>query len=566
MIQTIKMTIAETLAKNEALAALGAEQLCAMLMYPPDNSMGDIALPCFRFAKEMRLSPDKVAASIADSFACECISEVLTAGGYLNFRINAQYLAQTTLSAVAVSENYGSDGSGVGSTIVLDYSAPNIAKPFHVGHLCSTLTGHSLKKLFEFAGYKCVGVNHLGDWGTQFGKLIVAYKLWGDKAKIEAGGIDELVAIYVKYHDEAAKDPTLDDKARQAFAALEAGDPECIEIWKWFNDVSLAEYDKIYSLLNIEFESNLGESFYFDKVAPQVEIMRDKGVLSIDDGASIVSLEEEGMPPCLILKSDGSTIYAARDIAAAVYRKETYDFSRCIYVTSNGQSLHFKQFFTVLAKMGYEWADKLVHIAHGTLSFGKAKLATRTGNVILLRDLFDAAITKAASIIAEKRPDEEVCMKTAQSIGVGAVVYNYLSSNREKDADFSMEDALSFDGNTGPYVQYTYARCCSVLSKVDGTLADWSGVELCSEERDVVMLLAQFPEKIAAAMRDYQPAVITRYVYDLAGAFNKFYHHCPILAAPDEATKALRVEVTRAVKAVLERGLGLICMETPERI
>jgi len=565
MIQTIKMNIAAALTQNGALA-LNAEQICSMLTYPPDNSMGDIALPCFRFAKEMKMSPDKVAASIADSFVCEGVSDIATAAGYLNFRIDPQYLAKTTLSAVVGSDNYGSDSSGVGETIVIDYSSPNIAKPFHIGHLCSTLTGHSLKKIFEFAGYKCVGVNHLGDWGTQFGKQIVAYRLWGDKDKIEAGGIDELVAIYVKFHEEAEADPSLEDKAREVFAELEAGDAECMELLKWFNEVSLAEYQTIYSLLGIDFDVTLGESFFFGKVAPQVEIMREKGILSIDDGASVVSLEDEKMPPCLILKSNGSTIYAARDIAAAVYRMETYDFSRCIYVTSNGQSLHFKQFFTVLGKMGYEWADKLIHIAHGTLSFGGAKLATRTGNVILLRDLFDAAITKAAGIIAEKRPDEEVCMKTAQSIGVGAVVYNYLSSNREKDADFSIEDALSFDGNTGPYVQYTYARCCSVLSKVDGDLEDWNGVELCSEERDVVMLLAQFPEKIAAAMRDYQPAVITRYVYDLAGAFNKFYHHCPILAAPDEATKSLRVEVTRAVKAVLERGLSLICMECPERI
>ncbi|MBQ7363719.1 MAG: arginine--tRNA ligase [Clostridia bacterium] len=554
---------------------LTEDEIFGMLEYPPDKNMGDLALPCFRLSKTLRRSPVDIAKTLKDSFFCEEFSEVSALGGYLNFKISPSKFARRVVTDVLThGEKYGSGMTGEGKTVVLDYSSPNVAKPFHIGHLGTTVIGHSLKLLHEFEGYKCVGINYLGDWGTQFGKLIVAYKLWGDKKTIEEGGVDELVKLYVRINNEIkaeeeasgdSKHSDLGDRSRAEFAKLEHGDGENLELWRWFVSVSLEEYEKTYRQLGIEFDSYKGESFYTDKMPAQVEKLRNMGLLELDDGASIVNLEKWNMPVCLILKRDGTTLYPTRDIAAAVYRYDTYKFDKEIYVTSAAQSLHFAQWFKVVELMGYEWHDKLVHVPYGTVSINGAKLATRTGNVILLKDLFREAIARVAEITREKHPDEAECMEIAEKVGVGAIVFYYLSNNRMRDINFMMEDALSFEGNTGPYVQYTYARTCSVLERVTGDVA-MTEAELSDVEFELAKTLSVFPERISAALAEYEPSIVTRYILDLAAAFNRFYHECKIVTCEDEALKSSRVALTKAANTVLKTALRLICMQTPDKI
>ena len=568
--------LAECVSNKFGEGLLSADEIFAMLEYPPDKTMGDIALPCFRLSKSLRRSPVDIAASLAESFSCEEFSSVSAVGGYLNFKISPAAFSRRVVSDIEkLGDKYGSGMMGEGKTVVLDYSSPNVAKPFHIGHLGTTVIGHSLKLLHEFEGYKCVGINYLGDWGTQFGKLIVAYKLWGDKTKIEEGGVDELVKLYVRINNEikaeedacpeGEKHSKLADDARAEFSKLEHNDEENIALWKWFVSVSLEEYEKTYRQLGISFDSYKGESFYTDKMPAQVEKLRELGLLEIDDGASIVNLDKWNMPVCLILKRDGSTLYPTRDIAAAVYRQNTYNFDKAIYVTSAQQSLHFAQWFKVVELMGYEWYDKLVHVPYGTVSINGAKLATRTGNVVLLKDLFEEAISRVAEITREKHPDEAECMAIAEQVGVGAIVFYYLSNNRMRDINFMMEDALSFDGNTGPYVQYTYARTCSVLEKAD-CKAELVASELSEVEFELAKTLSVFPERVASAISDYEPSIVTRYILDLAAAFNRFYHECKILSCEDEAVKSSRVALTRAANQVLKTALHLICMKSPEKI
>ena len=569
---TIKNMISDEIAKKltaiNADAGLDGATVCAMLEYPPDEKMGDLALPCFKLSKVLRMAPVKIAATIAEEFKCEAVARVEAVNGYFNIYLDGEYLARKVISEVeAKGEKYGAPTKlGEGKTVVLDYSSPNVAKPFHIGHLGTTVIGHSLKKLHEFAGYKCVGINYLGDWGTQFGKLIVAYHKWGNAEIVEEGGVDALVELYVKINNAIAEDAALADEARAEFRKLEEGDEENIRLWKWFVDISLAEYQKTYKQLGIEFDSYKGESFYTDKMPAQVQKLRDMGLLKIDDGASIVDLEPYGMTPCLILKRDGSTLYPTRDIAAAVYRKETYDFDKMIYVTSAGQSLHFAQWFKVVELMGYDWFDKLVHVPYGTVSINGAKLATRTGNVILLRDLFAESIAKVAAIMDEKNPNLENKDKISEAVGVGAIVFYYLSNNRIRDINFMMEDALSFEGNTGPYVQYTYARTCSVLSKS----ADYDkNAELTitsADETALLKTLSRFEEVVREAIAAYEPSVVTRYILDVAGAYNRFYHNCSILGAENEAVRSTRLALTSAANTVLGNAFGLICLAKTEKI
>ena len=582
---TLKKKTAELLAKavselfGEGLLTEG--EIFEMLEYPPDRSMGDIALPCFRLSKSLRKAPPMIASALAEKISCEEFSEINAMGGYLNFRISpTAFASRVVLDIGALGDKYGSPMNGEGKTVVLDYSSPNVAKPFHIGHLGTTVIGHSLKLLHEFAGYSCVGINYLGDWGTQFGKLIVAYKKWGNKEVIEKGGVDELVKLYVRINNEIKAEeeeslktlpegskPTsaLGDESRAEFTKLEHGDEGNLELWRWFVSVSLAEYEKTYKLLNITFDSYKGESFYTDKMPAQVEKLRNMGLLEIDDGASIVNLDKWNMPVCLILKRDGSTLYPTRDIAAAVYRKGEYNFDKAIYVTSAAQSLHFAQWFKVVELMGYDWYDKLVHVPYGTVSINGAKLATRTGNVILLRDLFDEAIKRVYEITKEKHPDEDECREISEKVGVGAVIFYYLSNNRIRDINFVMEEALSFDGNTGPYVQYTYARTCSILEKAgdEGKMTD---APLGEVEFELAKTLSRFPERVNAAIADYEPSVITRYILDLAADFNRFYHDCKIAACEDEKLRSSRLALTSATRQVLKTALGLICMQTPEKI
>ena len=537
----IANSILEAIAALWPAAALSADEIEGMLEYPPDEAMGHLAFPCFKLSRVLRAAPPAIASSIAEKIGTTDMAKISVAGGYLNIHLGDAYLVDSVLSAIEdKGEKYGSSDMGAGKNVVLDYSSPNVSKPFHIGHLGTTVIGHSLKLLHQFCGYNCIGINHLGD---------------------------ELVRLYVKFHEEAEKDPSLNDEARAAFTALEHHDPECMELWKMFIDISMQEYQKTYSQLGIEFDSYNGESFYTDKMPAVVAEMKEKNILKIDDGASIVDLEEYNMPPCLILKRDGSTLYPTRDIAAALYRRNTYDFAKCIYVTSAGQSLHFAQWFRVLGIMGYEWAQSdLIHVPYGTVSINGAKLATRTGNVVLLRDLFAQAIEKVREIMLEKNPDLPNQDEVAEAVGVGAIVFNYLYNSRIKDINFTLENALSFEGNTGPYAQYTFARTCSIQEKAGALDLSGAPVITAPEESALLLTLSKFPEKVLDAVAQYEPSVITRYVIDVCTAFNRFYQNCPILSAEDEKVRASRVRFARATGTVLRNSLRLICIKTPEKI
>ena len=560
-------SLAEAAAKAFSENAPGEDEIAAMLEYPPDDTLGDIALPCFKLSKTLRQAPPKIASAFAEaSQGIPGFDRIAADGGYLNFKVSGEYLVLNVLkNAIDAGENYGKNDIGKGKTVVLDYASPNVAKPFHIGHLGTTVIGHSLKLIHQFSGYNCIGINHLGDWGTQFGKLICAFRLWGSREEIEKGGIDALVALYVKFHAEAEKDGTLNDRARAEFKKLEEHDEENTALWKWFIEISLREYEITLTQLRITFDSYNGESFYTDKMPEQIEKMREMNLLKIDDGASIVDLEEYGMPPCLILKKDGSTLYPTRDIAAAVYRKRTYNFDKCIYVTSAGQSLHFAQWFKVVELMGYDWYNELVHVPYGTVSINGEKLATRTGNVVLLRDLFAQAIEKVQAVIDEKNPGLENRDEVAEAVGVGAVVFHYLYNSRIKDINFVMESALSFDGATGPYAQYTYARTCSILGKADADM-NAEAVITSPEEARLLLTVSKFPERVIQALNAYEPSMITRYIIELCTAFNRFYQACPIITAESKSVKNTRLQITKAAQNALGNALHLICLKTPEKI
>ncbi len=561
----LKTNISQFLAQKYNLSE---NDLYSSLDYPPDKKMGDLSLPCFKLAKSLRRSPQAIAEMFVCDFFCEGIEHVESVNGYFNLYISNEYLSKSLLDDILnQGEKYGSSDIGEKKNIVIDYSSPNVAKPFHLGHLGTTVIGHSLKNLFEFNGYNCIGINHLGDWGTSMGKQIAAYKLWGNRELIEEKGVDGLVELYIKFHEVAENDEKYFDMARNEFTKLENGDEENTELWKWFISISLEEFKIMYKQLDIVFDHYIGESFFSDKMTSQIEKLREKELLKVDDGATIVDLSEYNMPPCIILKRDGSTLYHTRDIASAVYRHDTFNFDRVLYVTAAGQNLYFKQLFKVLEMMGYDWADKLVHISYGTMSFGGSKLGTRGGNSIWLKQLINMSIEKVREIMKEKNPNLVNFDETAEAVGVGAIVYYYLSNGRIKDIDFKFEDALNFDGNTGPYVQYSYARACSVLEKAKNSNIDFEIGRISElQERELLLTLALFPEKIKNAVSEYEPSVITRYIYELASSFNRFYHECQILNCSDSKTAAFRIRLTEAVKIVLGKAFELICMKKTERI
>lgn len=565
--------IFDAINKTYSIDTISIEEISNMLEYPPDSKLGDLAFPCFKLSKVLRSSPMKIADDIKNSISFDNsdISKLEVAGGYLNFFISPNFYAKVLSNIIDLGDDYGKSTEGNGKTVVLDYSSPNVAKPFHIGHLGTTVIGHSLKMIHEFLGYKCIGINYLGDWGTQFGKLITAYNLWGDDSKIEKDGVDELVNLYVRINNEIKDEEekgitTLADKSREEFHKLELGDENNLKLWKWFIELSLKEYNKTYKQLGIDFDSYKGESFYTDKMPKQVELLREKGLLKLDDGASIVDLSEYNMPPCLILKKDGSTLYPTRDIAAAVYRKNEYKFDKAIYVTSSAQSLHFAQWFKVVELMGYDWYDQLVHVPYGTVSINGSKLATRTGNVILLRDLFETAITKVKEIIETKNPNLENKDEVSEAVGVGAIIFHYLSNSRIKDINFVIDDALNFDGNTGPYCQYTYARCCSILEKAGSVPSYSSNYTPNDSEIALIKTLSLFSDKVHDAAKEYEPMIITRFILDIAAGFNKFYHDCPINNTDNENEKAFRLNLTNATKTVLGNAFKLICLRKTNKI
>lgn len=537
---------------------------------PAKPEMGDYAFPCFRLAKTMRKAPNMIAADICSKIEENKIfSKIEPVAAYINFFTDKSVYAAEVMESIAnMGENYGTSEEGKGKTIVIDYSSPNIAKPFHVGHLRSTVIGSALYKIFEKMGYECVGVNHLGDWGTQFGKLIEAYKLWGSKEEVEEKGISELTRIYVKFHEEAEKDPSLDDRARAWFVKMQDGDEEAITLWKWFYDISIKEFERVYEKLGVKFDHYTGESFYNDKMAAIVDELKEKKLLTESNGAMIVDFEDAKMPPCLIIRTDGGTLYATRDITAAIYRKNTYDFDKCIYVTAIDQNLHFAQWFKVIEKMGYDWSKDLVHVPFGLVSLEDGKLSTRKGKVVLMEDLLDEAVKKTMGIINDKNPDLPDKEEVAKEVGIGAVIFDDLYNGRIKDIVFSWDRMLNFDGETGPYVQYTHARACSVLKKaeyVKGTAPIDYSVLTDDASVDVCKMLANYSAKIKEAASRYEPSVIARYLVDLSQAFNKFYHDNVILT-DDENVRNARLAVVDAVRLVIKSGLEILGIKSPERM
>ncbi|WP_427338428.1 arginine--tRNA ligase [Caloranaerobacter sp. DY30410] len=554
---------------SEQVESLSQEDVEALIEIPPDYDMGDYAMPCFKLAKTFRKAPNLIAQEIAETLdGKEYFEKIENVGPYVNFFIDKKVLAKTVLEEIfSKKENYGSSDMGSGKNIVIDFSSPNIAKPFHVGHLRSTVIGNSLYKIYEFLGYNCIGINHLGDWGTQFGKLITAYKKWGNKEEIEKEPIKTLLKLYVKFHDEAELNPELEEEGRRWFKKLEDGDEEARRLWSWFVDLSLKEFNKIYELLKVKFDYFTGESFYNDKMDRVIELLKEKNLLKESKGAYVVDLEEFDMPPCLVLKSDGATLYPTRDIAAAIYRKETFDFEKALYVTDYSQNLHFAQWFKVIELMGFEWADKLEHVPFGRVSTEEGRMQTRKGNVILLEELLNKAIDKVREIIEEKNPNLENKDEVARQVGIGAVIFNDLSNNKIKDIVFNWDRMLSFDGETGPYVQYTHARANSVLNKKQYDITNDVDYSILTNQEavDVIRLLQSFPEAIVNAMEKNEPSIITRHIVDIAQAFNKFYHECPIIVEDENIQKA-RLLLVFAVKTVLKTGLGLLGIDAPDKM
>ncbi len=561
------------IAEHLHIDGVGEEELYDLIALPPNLEMGDYALPCFKFAKLMRKSPVMIAEELKQSVMSDevimsdkVLSEVSAVNGYLNFKINKTGFVAATLDRILKEkERYGASEEGAGKTICIDYSSINIAKPFHIGHLSTTVLGGALYRIFNFLGYKSVGINHLGDYGTQFGKLISAYKRWGDKKTIEEGGIRALNELYVRFHREAEEHPEYDDEARAYFKKIEQGDEECLALFRWFKELTLKDVQKIYDLLDIHFDSYAGESFFSDKMQPVVDELREKGLLIESRGAQVVDLEAYGMPPCIILKSDGTSLYATRDMAAAIYRKETYDFDKCLYVVAYQQNLHFKQFFKVLELMGKEWSKDLVHVAYGMVSLEEGTMSTRKGNVVFLEDVINKCIEKAYTIIDEKNPDLENKEDVAQKVGVGAVIFGALYNNKIKDIVFSYDKVLTFDGETSVYVQYTCARAQSVLQK-GGVPEQYEIPELCPQEIELVKAISSFPEAVKTAAEKYEPSVIARFAVDVAQKFNKFYFDCKILAAEDERTKNFRLTLTNATLQALKNAFALLGIGIPDKM
>ena len=564
----MKEQLIDILAEN--IQELEKEEIVSALEIPKKSDMGDFAFPCFKLAKIYRKAPNMIAEELTGKILeknYDIFSRVENVGGYINFFFAKEQFAKQLMKTIS-AENYGSSTEGEGKTICIDYSSPNVAKNFHVGHLRTTIIGNSLYKIYSKLGYHVERINHLGDWGTQFGKLIVAYKRWGSKEEVEKNGIAELMKIYVKFHQEAEKDDSLNDEARAWFVKMEQGDEEALSIWQWFKDISLVEYKRIYKLLGMEFDHYTGESFYRDKTQDVVDKLNAKHLLVESDGAHIVPLDDYNMAPCLIMKKDGSSIYATRDLAALLYRKETYHFDKCIYVTGLEQKLHFAQVFKVIELLGYDWYDQLVHVPYGLVSMEGGKLSTRNGNVIYAEEILHESIRKIYEIIEEKNPDLEDKETVARQVGIGAIIFNDLYNQRIKDVVFNWDKILNFDGETGPYVQYTYARCASVLRKAgEVTIPEEIDYSVLTDEVTMNLLkdITRFPGVVKDAAEKYEPFMISRFAVSVAQHFNKFYHDCQI-NVDDENIKMARLKVVSVTMRVIKDALELLGIECPEQM
>ncbi len=560
-----KMDYKRHIAKGLEIDGVSEEEIYSAIALPPNSEMGDYALPCFKFAKILRKSPVAIAEELKNSYVCdEIISEATAVNGYLNFKVNKIALTNAVLSDVLNSgDKYGSSTVGNGKTICIDYSSVNVAKPFHIGHLSTTVIGGALYKIFGFLGYNVVGINHLGDYGTQFGKLICAYKRWGDRNEVQKGGIHAINDLYVRFNAEATAE--MESEAREYFRLIESGDKEACELFEWFKSLTLEYVKEIYAKLNITFDSYAGERFYTDKMQPIIDELREKNLLKESEGAQIVDLEDYGMPPCLILRSDGASLYATRDLAAAVYRKNTYDFYKCLYVVAYQQNLHFKQFFKVLELMGKPWAKDLVHVAYGMVSLEDGAMSTRKGKVVWLEDVIARCEEKAYAVIDEKNHALENKKQIAQTVGLGAVIFGALYNNKIKDITFSYDKVLSFEGETSVYVQYTCARANSVLLKSGEDKPFAKNYEPNAQEFEVIKAIAAFPDAVSEAAEKYEPSVIARAAVDLAQKYNKFYIDCKILTAEGDS-KSFRLALTRAALQTLKNALALLGIGVPEKM
>lgn len=569
-----KKEIAEIIAKN--LEGLTEDEIKSMIEIPQDQSMGDYAFPCFRLAKTMRKAPNLIAAELAEKLQGEKIfSEVSPVNAYVNMFVSREEMMKSTVSEVLEEkENFGRSDIGGNKKVIVEFSSPNIAKPFHIGHIRSTVIGNSLSKIYDALGYDVFKINHLGDYGTQFGKMICAYRRWGNREDVINSPIKTLLGYYTKFHVEVEEHPELEDEARAIFTKLEQGSKEEVELWQWFREESLKEFQRVYDMLGIEFDSYNGESFYSDKMPRFEKELLDKGLLQESKGAQVVDLEKYKLGTALIKKSDGSSLYITRDIAAAVYRKENYDFYKNIYVVATQQNLHFQQLFKIIELMGYDWANQCVHVPFGMVRLEEGTMSTRHGRVVFLEDVLNGAIEKTREIIEEKNPNIENLEEITSQVGIGAVVFNELSNNRIKDYTFKWDQILNFDGETGPYVQYTHARCASLLRKAgedivakaqDPKNVDFALLAKSDSAYELTKLIYAFPGVVEQAGEKYEPSIITRHIIDIAQCFNKFYHDEHIIVA-DEVEKTSKIALVIATKRVIATGIGLLGMKAPERM
>ncbi len=549
--------------------------VASLIEVPTDEKMGDYAFPCFRLAKEFRKAPDAIAAEIAEKLQKNPMFEsVENVNAYVNIKIKrTDFIKDVIEDAVLKGDSFTKSNEGEGKKVLVDYSSPNIAKPFHIGHIRSTVIGNALYLIYKNLGYDVVRINHLGDYGTQFGKMIVAYRKWGNKEDVQREPIKTLLSYYTKFHEEAGKNPELDEEARRVFVKLENGEAEEVALWKWFKEESLKEFEKVYKMLNIQFDSYAGESFYSDKIPAAVAQLEEKGLLKESQNSIIVDLDQFGLAPALVKKSDGSTLYITRDIAAALYRKDTYNFYKCLYVVASQQDLHFKQLFKVMELMGNQWAQNCIHVQFGMVSLAEGTLSTRKGRVVFLEDVLNKAVEKTREVVVEKGVVSENIDRVAEEVGIGAVVFNELAHNRIKDYTFDWDKVLNFEGETGPYVQYTHARSCSLLRKAGKDMVSKAKnldnidyEKLTSDTMyELAKLIHNMPEVIKEAADRYEPSVVTRHVVKIAQGFNRFYNEERILQGDATGTVS-RLTLVIATKNTIKNGLALLGIKAPERM